>query len=117
MAFGRLESIVVADNPLVRLFLGSLSWSVWHYQLTSQQCCRSATAEQAAIKEASEAKLATKRRKLKKARDAKNDERVQQLYREIDSLTRIHEQILLPRQTAKSTPLKMDDLQPIRSSP
>jgi flagellar basal body P-ring protein FlgI len=97
---------------LCALLLGSLSLNVQQYQLANRQRLQALAAEQTAVTKANQAKLEAEQKKLKKARQAKNDERLQKLYQELDNLTRIHEQVQIPKQkTSRSTPAKTDDLE------
>jgi uncharacterized protein HemX len=92
------------------LLLASLSWNAWQYR-AAEQHRKAMAAEQIATAQVEEAKLEAEQRRLKRARDAKNDERIQQLDREIDSLTRINEQLQMPRRVSTSAPPKTDDLE------
>jgi hypothetical protein len=103
---------------LSTLLLGSLSSNVWQYRLSAEAHRRDIAAEQAAMSKANQAKLDAEQRRLKRAAEAKSGERVQQLYREIGNLTRINEQIQMPKpSSSSSTPPKTDDLERAAGSP
>jgi len=95
--------------PLCALLAGSLSGNIWQYRVAAEKRLQAEKAEQTAIAKASEARREAEQKKLKRAGDAKTDERVQQLYREIDTLTRLNEQFALPKQS-QSSPANTDDL-------
>jgi hypothetical protein len=115
--FGDSKRLRMLIIPLCALLLGSLSWNVWQYRLATEQRLQAVAAEQAAVTKANQTKLDAEQRKLKKARDAKSGERVQQLYREIDNLTRINERVQMPKPISGSAPAKTDDLQRAVNAP
>jgi hypothetical protein len=86
------------------LLLISASWNLWHYRLDQDRRARAKAAERA-----SEAAVALAREQAelaesnRRAKDAKSDARVQQLYDEINQLTRLSERTLLPDQILPAT--------------
>jgi hypothetical protein len=81
------------------LLLMSASWNFWHYRLDQERRARAQEAQRAS---AAAAALAREEAELvesnRRARDAKADARVQELYDEINQLTKLSERILLPDQ-------------------
>ena len=89
---GRLWTLVV---PLVSLLLISVCWNLRQSQLIANERERSLAVLQSkeaarAGREAQEAEA----RATRKAKWAASDARLQELYREIDSLSRLNEQVL-----------------------
>lgn len=114
---GGLNRSWVLTIALCALLLGSLSWNVWQYRVVGEQRRQAVAAERTAIAKADEAKQEAEQTKLRKAKAAKTEERVQELYREINGLTQVNEHILLPKQTSRDGPVKTDDLQQAGTSP
>jgi hypothetical protein len=71
------------------LFLASLGLNVCQYRLAAQERLRATARKQAATEQTRQTQLEAEVGKVKKAREAKNDARVQQLYREINNLTQM----------------------------
>jgi hypothetical protein len=86
------------------LLLVSVGWNFWHYQLEQE---RRARVEEAKRASETAAALAREQAELaesnKRARDSRSDARVQELYDEINQLTRLSERILLPDQISRAT--------------
>jgi hypothetical protein len=91
--------------PMSVLLLVSIGWNVWHYRLDQERRVQAKEAERASKAAAmlvrEQAELAESRRR---ARDAKSDARVQELYDEINQLTRLSERVLLPDRVTRATP-------------
>lgn len=90
--------------PMAILLLISLGWNIWNYQLYRKQHA-DAVQEQTASKIATT--LTVKQPELvdskRRARNAKTDARVEQLYDEINQLTKLSEQVLLHDQAIRAT--------------
>jgi sensor c-di-GMP phosphodiesterase-like protein len=103
--------------PLVALLVVSGIWNVRQYQVVKQERLRAAALErEEAVRVAAEADRAEARRK-KNAEWAASDARMQQLYREINSLSRINEQISADPVINESTPSKRDSQELADGSP
>jgi len=95
--------------PLCALLLVSGIWNVRQYWLVEQQRRQAVAAAQQARAEAARAAAEAERAKLKKkAADAETGARVDQLYQEINNLTRMSEQILLRDRSKPGAPAKKD---------
>ena len=96
--------------PLFTLLMASVIWNFWQYRLIKQHHRQTMAAQRAAADRAeAEAEQARARMKKKAESDAA-DRRVQQLYREIDNLSRINEQLLAQPLHQQSTPRKIGGL-------
>jgi hypothetical protein len=90
--------------PLLLLLLASLGWNLWHYQFDQERRARANAAEQASIATTALARKKVERAEFsRRAKDARSDARVQQLYDEINQLSRLSEQVLLPDQVDPTT--------------
>ncbi len=86
------------------LLLISAGWNFWHYRLDQEQRARVEEAQRASATAAALAREETELAESnRRARDAKADSRVQQLYDEINQLTKLSERILLPDQVTRAT--------------
>ena len=103
--------------PLCTLLLASAIWNIRHYRLAEQQCLQVVAAEREARAEATRAEVEAKRAKLKKQAAAATDARVDQLYQEINNLTRMSEQFLLRNQSPRGTLAKKDGSGVIAGTP
>ena len=96
--------------PISILLVISVGWNVWTYQLDRKRHAEIGkveyTSKNTAVLAAKEAELTESKRQ---ARDAKTDARVQQLYDEINQLTKLSERVLLPEQAIRATPPAADD--------
>ena len=90
--------------PMAALLLISVGWNIWSYQLDRKRAADTVKEEHAskiAAKQTSEqAALAASKRR---AREAKTGARVQELYDEINQLTKLSEQALLHDQAIRAT--------------
>jgi hypothetical protein len=86
------------------LLLVSAGWNFWHYRLDQDRRARAQEVERASTAAAAlareEAELVESNRR---ARDAKSDARVQELYDEINQLTKLSERVLLPDQISRAS--------------
>jgi hypothetical protein len=95
--------------PMAVLLLISVGWNIWNYQLHRKQHADAVHADAAKEEHASKiaSALTTDQTKLaeskRRARDAKTDTRVQQLYDEINQLTKLSEQVLLHDQANRAS--------------
>ena len=91
--------------PMAVLLLISVGWNIWNYQLNRKQQAEAVKEEHPSkivrTPITAEAKLAESKRR---ARDAKTDARVQQLYDEINQLTKLSERVILHDQVTRATP-------------
>ena len=85
--------------PVLALLVASGFWNVRQYRLLERQRLRDQAAQRA---EAARAEALRK----KNAEWAASDTRLQQLYREIDTLTRMNEQILADPVIKQTGPIK-----------
>jgi len=115
MEVGGARKFVVSNRslmlviPLFALLLVSAIWNVRQYRLAEQQRLQAVAAAREARAEAARAEVEAERAKLKtKAADAATSARVDQLYREINNLTRMNEQVLLRDRNLQGTPVKKD---------
>jgi hypothetical protein len=91
--------------PISAMLLASLSWNVWQYRLDRDRREKAKAKERSANAAVALAREYADRAKLiKQARDAESDARIQQLYQEINNLTRVSERILLPNETTGRAP-------------
>jgi hypothetical protein len=91
--------------PLSILLLASFSWSVWQYRLDQERRAQAKVVERASMATAASAREQAVRAEFsRRATDARSDTRVQQLYDEINQLTRLSERVLLDDQVARSAP-------------
>ena len=103
MEVQRFEPIVDAGHPAVRsVGWYPLIWNFWQYHRLEQERLQTVTAEREARAEAAQARAEAEQALLKKRAAALADARVDQLYQEINNLTRISEQVMLRDQ--KSPP-------------
>ncbi len=91
--------------PISILLLASVGWNVRYYQLDRERRAQAKEVERvtkaAAALAREQADLAQSQRRK---RDAKSDARLQELYDEINQLTRLSERVLLPDQVPRTTP-------------
>jgi hypothetical protein len=91
--------------PMVLLLLISIGWNIRSYQLDRKQHADTVKEEHSAKVTTrvttDQAKLAESKRR---ARDAKTDARVQELYDEINQLTKLSERVLLQDPAIRATP-------------
>jgi len=107
--FGVSNRSLMLVIPLCGLVLTSGIWNVRQYRFAEQQRLKAVAAVRETRVEAARAEVEAERAKLeKKAADAKEDARVDQLYREINNLTRLSEQILLRDPRPRDTSAKHD---------
>jgi hypothetical protein len=111
MDAGRAWKFVAANRslmiviPIFALLLASVSWNVWQYGLDRDRRAQTQAKERSAKATVALAKEYVDRAKLKRqARDAESNARIQQLYQEINNLTRTSERIVLPIETTQSAP-------------
>jgi exopolysaccharide biosynthesis protein len=87
------------------LLLFSVVWNVWHYQLDRKRRVETEKVERtskiSAALTAEQAKLTESKRR---ARDVKTEARVQELYDEINQLTKLSERALLRDRTIRVVP-------------
>jgi hypothetical protein len=107
--FGTANRSVLLLIPVSALLLASVSWNVWQYRLDRDRRAQAKEAERSAKAAVALVKEEANRARLRKqARDAESDARIQQLYKEINNLTRASEGILLPRETTRTIPSTTD---------
>jgi hypothetical protein len=91
--------------PLSILLLATFGWSVWHYRLDQERRAQAKATERASKAAAASAREQVARAEFRRrATDARSDTRVQQLYDEINQLTRLSERVLLDDQVARTAP-------------
>jgi hypothetical protein len=96
---------------LFSLLLASVIWNFWQYRLIEHHRMQVLAIQRAVAAHAEmETEQAGTRMKKKAETDAA-DQRVQQLYREIDNLSRINEQLLSQPQRQQSAPRKISGLE------
>jgi hypothetical protein len=103
--------LIILVGSLCGLLLVSGIWNMRQYQLIKQRHRGTEMAAQQARAAAvqTEAEAEAKRTKLKrKITDAERNARVSQLYEEINALTRMSEQVLLPSPSPWSSAAKTD---------
>jgi hypothetical protein len=107
--FGVSNRSLMLVVPLCALLLASGIWNVRQYRLAHQQRLQTVAAEREAKAETARAEADAKLAKLKKkAADIETGARVDQLYQEINNLTRMSEQVLLRDRSFQGTPAKKD---------
>lgn len=102
----RLLALII---PLITLLVVSIVWNLRQSQLIAQERERVKVAQR---READRLKAEADReesRRQKNAKWAASDARVQQLYREIDTLSRLNEQVLSRPKEKRSAPAKIDN--------
>jgi flagellar biosynthesis/type III secretory pathway M-ring protein FliF/YscJ len=108
--FGRHWSSVLVIL-LVILVVISLTWNVQQYRLIKRERQRTIATERAkAEREATEA-ARTQARREKKADEAAANQRMQQLYREIDNLSQISDRLLTEPVRQPKVPSTVDSLE------
>ncbi len=95
--------------PLVTLLVVSVFWNLRQSQLIAKEQARVRAAQQAETARLKEEADRVEARGQRNAKWAGSDARVQQLYREIDSLTRLNEQVLTRPQDKKITSPAIDN--------
>jgi len=107
--FGVSNRSLMLVIPLCSLVLASGIWNVQQYQFTEQQRLKAVAVAREARVEAARAAAESERATLdRKAANAKADARVDQLYQEINNLTRMSEQVLLRDPRPRDTSAKQD---------
>jgi hypothetical protein len=102
---------------LVILVVISLTWNVRQYRLIKRERQRTIATERAkAEREATEA-ARTQARREKKADEAAANQRMQQLYREIDNLSQISDRLLTEPVRQPKVPSTVDSLEGADGSP
>jgi hypothetical protein len=96
--------------PLFVLLLGSALWNIRHYKLVEHYRLKVVAEERAKAARANSEVQQAQARLAKKAEHDAADLRVQQLYREIDNLSRINEQLLEQPPRQLRTQIKVEDL-------
>ena len=104
--------------PMSALLLASLSWNVWQHRLDRDRREQAKAKERSATAAVALAREYADRAQLKRqARDAESDARLQQLYQEINNLTRVSERILLPNEPSGRAPATTDGPEKAADSP
>jgi flagellar biosynthesis/type III secretory pathway M-ring protein FliF/YscJ len=102
---------------LVILVVISLTWNVRQYRLIKRERERTIATERAkAEREAAEA-ARTQTRREKKADEAAANQRMQQLYREIDNLSQISDRLLTEPVRQPKVPSTVDSLEGANGPP
>ena len=95
---------LLALIPVSILLVISLGWNIWHHRLDHEERTRASEREHAEKAVAALAREEADLAKLKRRKKAaKSDARIQELYKEIDHLTRVSEKVILPHQAARKT--------------
>lgn len=105
------RSLLVAISLSI-LALATVGWNVWHHQVEQQRIAQAKAAEREREAAVASARETADRAEFKRrAREARSDARVQELYNEINQLTEASERYVLPDQAAKpdSTSAKVPD--------
>jgi hypothetical protein len=96
--------------PMSVLLLASIGWNIWHYGLDRERRAQAKEVEGASKAVAAlareQAELAESKRRVW---DAKTDTRVQQLYDEINQLSKLSDRVLLRDQRIRATPPPEDN--------
>jgi hypothetical protein len=101
---GAVNRSLLLVVPLSALLLAFIGWNVCHYRLDQEHRTDVLSEERASKATVALAKEESDRANLKKrSRDAESNARIQQLYEEINNLTRVGEGVLLPK-NAQSVP-------------
>ena len=95
--------------PMVTLLVVSLFWNLRQSRLIADERVRVTDAQRRETARAKEESEREEARKKRNARWAASDARLQELYREIDTLSRVNEQVLSRPQPKRSTPAKIDN--------
>ena len=96
LVVNRSSLLVIA---LLILLLASDGWNIWHDRHEQERLAQVKEVERASIAAAALAREHAERAENRRlAIDARSDTRVQQLYDEINQLTRLSERVLLPDQ-------------------
>jgi len=115
--FGVSNRSFVLVVPLCALLLASTIWNVRQYRLAEQQRLQVVAVEREARAKAARAEAEAERAKLKRKAAIAAGARVDQLYHEINNLTRMSEQLLLRNQRLRSTPVKEDSPEETAGAP
>jgi Tfp pilus assembly protein PilX len=94
---------------LVTLLVVSIFWNLHQQRLIKQEHLQAVAVQRAEAARVSEQAVQDEARAKRNAAWAASDARVQQLYREINSLSQINEQLLAPTDQQRITPAKKDD--------
>jgi hypothetical protein len=104
--------------PLSIMLLVFFGWNAWHYRLEQERRAHAKAAERASIAAAKLASEEATRTEFKRrARNARSERRVEQLYDEINQLTRLSERVLLPDRVDRTTPATTSDREATSSRP
>jgi hypothetical protein len=95
--------------PLVTLLVMSVFWNARQSRLIAEERARVIAAQREETARAKEVADRAEARKNRNAKWAASDARVQQLYRELDTLSRINEQVIARPQQKRSTPNNIDN--------
>jgi hypothetical protein len=88
------RSLLIAA-PLSALLVASVGWNVWYYRLEQKRRVQARAEERASKAATALANEKAEQARLKRQlRDAKSANRIQQLYEEINHLTRVGEESL-----------------------
>jgi hypothetical protein len=91
--------------PMSILLLISLAWNARNYRLDQERRAQAKAAERASQAVAALAREHAERAEFRRrGADARSDTRVQQLYDEINELTRLSERVLSPIPATRTTP-------------
>ena len=85
---------LVLSFPLLILLVVSVTWNVWQYQHMKYVHERMLVTEREKTKETTSEEARTQAHRAKEAENAAANERMQQLYREIDNLSQMNERLL-----------------------
>jgi hypothetical protein len=95
--------------PLSALLVASVGWNVWYYRLAQKRRVPAMAKERALKVAVTPGTEEVKQAKLKRqSRDAKSAGQIQQLYEEINHLTRVSEESCASGSIARSTNIATD---------
>jgi hypothetical protein len=103
--------------PLLLLLALSISWNLRQRQLIAEERARTLAVQRKESARAYEEAERAKARKAKNAKWAGSDARLQQLYREIDTLSRLNEQVLSHPQIKPKAMVTIDNPAATLSAP
>jgi hypothetical protein len=102
--FRAVNRSLLITAPLSALLVASVGWNVWYYRLEQKRRVQALAEERASKAAVALAKEEAEQARLKRqSRDAKSAGRIQQLYEEINQLSRVGEESLPLGKSARST--------------
>jgi nitric oxide reductase activation protein len=115
--FGVPNRSLILIMALCTLLLASVFGNIRQYYLAEQQYRRTATREQEAKAKTAQAEAEAERAKLRRQAAIASSERIDQLYREINNLTQMSEQVMLGRRSVRAASAQTGNIDKTTTAP